>query len=195
MKVNENTVLYSRVPVPTLEGKTKRISVPQVVTDLRTGPETYLMEYDVTSLPPTVNFGSETKGNWQGISQNHRIYTGDILRFTYTFKIPIFKEWQANRFIAKLQEDDRYQLRQWTLSDEQGRLWVEVKVLKPDFGITAILIASAVAAIGIGIGFWLTTESIEKLFTVEVGDTKINFSLIAGIALVIFGLPLLLKKV
>jgi hypothetical protein len=180
--------------IPSPLGSSKITQVPKVRTSRFTGPEVVLEDYTVTRLPPTLSLGQESKGVWKAVSGNEKVQPGDVLRFTYTFRVPFFKEWQTNKFIEKIQDDDRYQLKQWALSDEEGRLWVEVKVIKPDFGITALLVAGAIAAIGVGIGFWLITESIEKLFTFDPEHPG-NLTWLFGIAALVIGVPFLLKKV
>jgi len=172
---------------PPANGTREKVSLQVVQTDIQTGSEVVSKDYLISRNAPSYSYGKETGGNWNPIAQNTIVSPGDILRFTYSFRVPFFEEWQTKRFITSLEEDDRYEIRHFTLSEEEGKLWVEVKVIKQDFGLTAIAIGVAIAAIGIGIGFWLVTEGIEKLGNSATSSPSISFLLIAGgLALILF---------
>jgi len=148
---------------PDPSGQVYYQEVEKVETDRQLGSYTTTATLTANRLPPNNVFGKSNAGNWTAMKESDSVKPGDILRITYRTKIPFFQAWQVDNFISSLQKDDRYQLLYWSNSEEERRVWVEVRVIKPDFGLTVLLVAVAIAAIGVGIGFMLTTESIEKL--------------------------------
>jgi hypothetical protein len=179
--------LYPAFGPPPPLGVKSKVSVQSVVTDRQLGTSVIDKDLEATRNPPSFSYGKETPGQWNAVSSDEPVAPGDILRFTYTFRVPFFESWQTDKFVTKLQKDERYELRHVALSEDEGRLWVEVRVVKPDFGISALLLCAAVAAIGIGIGFWLVTEGIEKLGSSVKATSPVGIGIIlAAVAFVLY---------
>jgi len=145
---------------------------------------TVLVRDDVTvqQLPPSFEYGAETPGPFFQLVTEDKANVGDILRITYRIGMPFFQEWQSKFMVSRLNADSRFELRHVALNEEIRRLVVEVKVIKP-FS-PALLVPLAIAAVLAGALIWITTLSIERLGTIEIGDTKLKI----GPLLVIGGL-------
>ncbi len=169
------------------EGITTAITTSQVITNRYTGSHTMDVDYIVKRNPPSESYGAASGGQWSPISDSTQSKPGDILRFTYRLKLGWFQKYQSDYFLWKLQRDPRFELRHYSLNEEEQRLWIEVKV-KQNFS-PVLAIAVAVAGLAVGIGIMLSVESIEKLGTIEIGSNRINLApiLIAGVLAVILG--------
>jgi hypothetical protein len=187
MKFSTDVPMTPAFGPPNSLGSSSKILVDEVQTNIYTGTIRTTNEYTALRHAPTSEFGKETPGTWNAISADEPLKAGDIVRFGYRFRVPFFEEWQTNQFLSKLQKDDRFEIRHWSLSEEEGLLWIEVKIRKQDFGLTAILVAGAIAAVGIGIGFFLVSYSIEKLGNSVKAASPVGFVFImGGIALALF---------
>ncbi len=167
------------------EGISHIISIPQVVTDRYTGAAVKEVPYTVKRNPPSDSYGVASGGSWTPVADSAQANPGDILRFTYRLKLGWLQSWQASYFIYKLEKDPRFELRHYSLNEEEKRLWVEVKVKQNFSPVHAVAIA--IAALAVGIGIMMSVESIEKLGTIEIGGNRINLApfLIAGVIAVI----------
>jgi hypothetical protein len=128
----------------------------------------------IKEIPPSYVYGTPTGGNFQTIASDSELKPGDVVRFNYRLKIPFLQEWQSDYYVGKIARDSRYSLRYYALHEEQSRLVVEVEILQS--GSPALVYAIAVAALAVGALVFITTDSIEKLSTVEIGDTKVKLT-------------------
>lgn len=134
----------------------------------------------IMQLPPSFEYGAPAAGAFQLLQTNDKVFVGDILRITYKLKLPFLEEWQTRFIVQRLNADSRMELRHVALNEELRILVVEVKVLKP-FS-PALLVPIAIIAVIAGGLIWVTTLSIERLGTFQVGETKIKITPILAIA-------------
>lgn len=176
----------SDVRFPRLTAKTETVlaRIPQDVAVSGPAFPTVLVrdEVAVQHLPPSFEYGQETPGPFFQLATEDKASVGDILRITYRIGMPFFQDWQTRFMVSRLNEDSRLELRHVALNEEIKRLVVEVKVLKP-FS-PALLIPIAIVAVLAGALIWITTLSVERLGTIEIGETKLKI----GPLLVIGGL-------
>jgi hypothetical protein len=169
---------YSTETVVNSYAATRVVAGPNVPT---TRIATTVQEVE---LPPSFRYGSPTSGTWQRLGDQSEVMVGDIVRLTYRMQIPWFQTWQTDFIVWKLNRDSRFSLRHVAVNEEKRQVVVEVEVLKPlsPALLVPVIIITALAG---GLIF-LTTVSIERLGTLQVGDTKIKL----GPLLVMGGLVL-----
>lgn len=136
----------------------------------------------VQQLPPSYEWGEGAIGPFETLPADSKVAVGDTLRITYKLGVPFLQGWQTDFIVSRINADSRFELQHVALNDETRLLVVEVKVIKP-FS-PAIFVAAAIAAVLIGALIWTTTLSIERLGTIQVGDTTFKL----GPLLVIGGL-------
>jgi hypothetical protein len=143
-----------------------------VITTIAGGASRVRVEDTIQQLPPSFAYGRSQQGPWTEIEFNDEVQIGQILRFTYDLKLPFLQRWQAEYIAAKLSQDERYELLHAGLNEEIRKLFIEVRVLQVSSPaiIYALVILTAVA----GAAIFATVYSIERLGTVEIGDTKIK---------------------
>lgn len=175
-------------PEPT---KTEKLTSIQPAFRVISGPQVPSTvvkdEIDTVNLPPSYVYGTPTPGPWATLDNDAEVKVGDVLRINYRLKIPFLQEWQSDYFVSKLTRDPRYILRYYGLNEERATLTVEVEVQQP--GSPALIYAIAVLVAVAGGLVWITTSSIERLGTVQVGDTTIRgtpFLVLAGLGLAFF---------
>jgi len=148
----------------------------------------------ILQLPPSFEYGAPSAGPFELLGTNDKALVGDVLRITYKLKLAWLEEWQTRFLVSRLNADTRFELRHVALNEELRILVVEVKVLKP-FS-PALLIPIAIIAVIAGGLIWVTTLSIERLGTVQVGNTTIKIGpllVIAGLAVAALALVPRLK--
>lgn len=144
------------------------------------------------SIPPSYSYGTPTTGTFRQIPQTEDVTPGDIIRINYRLKVPFFQDWQSDFYVGKIARDPRFALRYYAVHEEDSRLIVEVEVLQS--GSPALVWALAVAALAVGALVFITTDSIEKLSTVEIGDTKIKLTPLVTFAGLALGALFLLRR-
>ena len=137
-------------------------------------------------LVPNFSYGAPTNGTWEKVDNNTQAAVGDILRITYTMGIPFFQDWQRDYIVSTINKDKRFILRSVSLNEEIRRVVIEVEVIQ-DFS-PAFLIPIVIIGLLAGALIYLTTASVEKLSTVQIGDFKIKGTPFLAIFLVLAGL-------
>jgi hypothetical protein len=137
------------------------------------------------ALPPSFTYGQPTEGVWNRLADTDEVKVGDVVRMTYRLQVPFFQDWQTDFIVARLRLDRRFNLRAVTLNEEQRRMVVEVEILKPLS--PAFLIPVIVVAVLAGALIFITTVSIEKLSTFNVGETKLKITPVIVIGALVLG--------
>lgn len=175
------------VSPPKFEGDSKVVTVSTVQTSMRDGTVPTTKSVQLKRNPPSYSYGKPTEGRWEEVSNTQEAKVGDVVRVTYRMRIPFFQKWQMDRFVSKMQEDSRFQLRYVAMSEEESTIWVEARLLQ-NFS-PLLFFAIAAAAIGVGIGILISVNSIERLGVIETPLGKTN--IIGVVTLVVTGVAAL----
>ncbi len=158
---------------PSPLGENTTLSLPTVVTTRESGPRIIVKTAIARRLPAQSSYGKQTAGTFKAVPESTELNPGDIYRVTYRMKIPFFQKWQRDRFLSELLEDERWEVLYFGYSEEERRIWVEYRALQTGSPVV-LLFAAAVLAIAVGIGIFLSVESVEKLGNVETPIGKVN---------------------
>jgi len=98
------------------------------------------------------------------VPQSEQARIGDVFDFFYTIT-GWGKQGQINGLVSKLDEDPRWQVKEYDLQD--SRLRLRVKVLQNPFPI--VLVVAAIGAIGTGLFVFLSLDKVEKVVASPAG--------------------------
>lgn len=129
----------------------------------------------IPALPPSFVYGDVPSGRFFPADNTEEAAPGSTYRIIYHLNLPFLEEYQTSLFLSKLINDERFKIRYLALHEEVSQIVVIVTVIKPMS--VPLLVAGAILAVAIGISVWITTSSIEKLGTVDLGDgAKFNLT-------------------
>jgi hypothetical protein len=119
-----------------------------------------------TRTPATYTFGKPTTGSFSEVDGTQEVKVGDTVRLTYDLRLPILLDWQKDYIVSHVQADPRFDVRYVAYSADEGKVWIEVRVLQAMSPVA--LIAIAVIGLLAVAGIWLVTSKMEKLSTLTV---------------------------
>ena len=116
------------------------------------------------------------------VPQSEQARVGDVFDFFYTIR-GIGKQGQINGLVSKLDEDRRWQVKEYDLQD--GRLRLRVKVLQNPFPI--VLVVAAIGAIGTGLFVFLSLDKVEKVVASPAGALTMVGAVGVGVLILLRG--------